>query len=72
MNALAAEALSIARSHQMRHQAIQDAARTDPTLHALYRIWLIATDTSETAPVSELNDALTRIDHIAKQALDLT
>ncbi len=72
MNTLAAEALSVARSHQLRHQAIQEAARTDPTIAALYRVWLIATDTSEDAPVSELNDALTQIDRIAKQALGLT
>ncbi len=71
MNALAAELLSVARSHQLRHQAIQEAARTDPTLAALYRVWLIATDVSHDASPAEMDDALTRIDHIAKQALGI-
>lgn len=71
MSALAAEALSVARSYQMRHAAILEAARTDPKIAALYAIWLLATDTSHDASPAEMDDALTRIDRIAKKVLAL-
>jgi hypothetical protein len=71
VNTLADTLKDIARSQNLRHLAIQEAARNNPTVDALYKIWLIATDTSEDAPVHELNDAITRIERLAKQGLGI-
>jgi len=61
--------LDICRSQDAKFLIIQERCKSDPVLDALYRCWLIATDTTEDATRAELNNALTRIDNIAGHAL---
>jgi len=61
----------ICQSQNLRHAAIQEAARKSPTVDALHKIWLIATDTSEDEPRHVLNEVISRIEKLAKQGLGL-
>lgn len=61
----------ICQSQNLRHLAIQEAARTDAKVDALHKIWLIATDTSEDEPRHVLNDVISRIEKLAKLGLGL-
>lgn len=71
MSTLAETVFALCSAHNARHLAIIDAAKVDPKVKALHEIWLLATDTSEDAPVHVLNDVITRIDAMAKKALGL-
>lgn len=72
MNALSETLFDIARSQNLKHLAIQEAARTNPAVQALYSIWLIATDSNEDSTRAEHNEEIQRIEKLAKQALGLT
>jgi hypothetical protein len=61
----------VCQSQNLRHLAVQEAARNNPTVDALYRAWLILTDVSEDEPRHVLNDAITRAERILKAGLGL-
>ena len=61
----------ICQSQNLRHLAIIEAARTDPKVDALHKIFLLAADTSEDEPRHVLNDVISRIEKLAKTGLGL-
>lgn len=68
---LGQQLFEICQSQNLKFLAIQEAARTDAKIAALYKIWLLATDTSEDEPPYVLNDVISKIDRLAKGALGI-
>lgn len=71
MNALSTALVELATSQNLKFLAIQEAARTDAKIAALYQIWLVATDCSEDEPPYVLNEVISKIDRLAKVALGI-
>jgi len=70
-SALGQALFEVCQSQNLRMLAIQEAARTDAKLDCLYKIWLLATDTSEDEPRHVLNEVISRIEKLAKGGLGL-
>jgi hypothetical protein len=56
-------------AHNGKFAEIIARAKTDPLFNAIYRVWLIATDTDNDASRAEMDQALTEIDRITGIAL---